>query len=154
MNARTEGRAPVLPPVYFLMAVILMVGLHFVSPVRQVIPTWARYWGVAPLLAGFALVVWAARLFDRAGTTIKPFQPSSALVVRGPYRLSRNPIYLGMVVALLGLGMMLGSLTPFAVVPVFAWAIQHRFIRPEEAMLEGTFGAAYAEYKAAVRRWL
>jgi len=154
MNARNEGRAPVLPPVYLLMTVILMIGLHLVFPVRHVIPSRARYWGVAPVLAGLALVMWVAKLFDRAGTTIKPFQESSALVVRGPYRLSRNPIYLGMVVALLGLGMMLGSLAPFAIVPVFGWVIDRRFIRREEAMLERTFGASYAEYKARVRRWL
>ena len=106
------------------------------------------------MLAGLALILWVAKLFDRAGTTIKPFQESSALVVRGPYRLSRNPIYLGMVAALLGVGTMLGSLTPFAIVAVFAWAIDRRFIRREEAMLEATFGAAYAEYRTVVRRWL
>ena len=144
----------VLPPVYFLLAVILMVCLHLVIPAAHIVPPQALYLGAVPLLAGFALTAWAARLFYRLGTSIKPFQPSSVLVLQGPYRLSRNPMYLGMVFALLGLGVLLGSLTPIAVVPLFAWFIQSRFIRREEEMLERTFGAAYTEYKGTVRRWL
>jgi len=155
MNAQqVGGQGRVLPPVYFLLALILMVCLHLFLPIRQLIPFPFRYLGAIPVLAALLLVVWAALLFKQAGTTIKPFQQSSALVVKGPYRLSRNPIYVGMVGALMGVGVFLGSLSPFAVIPLFAWLIDRRFIRAEEAALEQTFEAAYREYKARVRRWL
>ena len=151
-----SDRKPVkiYPPVYFVFAFLLMVGLDFGLPIRDVIPTAPRRLGIAIVLAGVALNIWAAGLFTRAGTNIKPLEPSSALVVQGPFRWSRNPMYLGMAISLLGLGVLLGSLTPFAVVPAFMLWIQHRFIRREEAMLETTFGAAYAEYRSKVRRWL
>ena len=154
MNVQTDRQVRVYPPVYLLLAVLLMVGLDLVLPFRHVIPSGLRYLGIALLIAGLVLDVWAAGLFSRAGTPVKPLQPSSALVTRGPFRLSRNPMYLGMVIALLRLGLLLGSLTPFAVVPAFALLIEHLFIRREEAMLESSFGAAYAEYKTTVRRWI
>lgn len=154
MNDRTERQVRVYPPVYLLLAAFLMAGLDLVFPFRHVIPRGLQYSGIALLIAGLALDVWAAGLFSRAGTTVKPLEPSSALVTRGPFRLSRNPMYLGMVVALVGLAMVLGSLAPFAVVPAFALLIEHRFIRREEAMLESTFGTAYVEYRSKVRRWI
>jgi protein-S-isoprenylcysteine O-methyltransferase Ste14 len=106
------------------------------------------------LALGAALVLWPAGLFNRAGTTIRPFERSSALVVSGPYRLSRNPIYLGMATMLAGVGVLAGSLTPFLVVPAFMGLIEMRFIRKEEAMLQEAFGAEYAAYRARVRRWI
>ena len=146
-------RRPVLPPIYFLLTMVLMVSLHVLVPVQQIIPSRLRYVGVAPLVAGLFLNMWAAKLFGRARTTIKPFQQSSALVVQGPYRLSRNPMYLGMVVALIGVGVLLGSVTPWAVIPAFALVIDRRFIRAEETELGRTFGSAYTAYRATVRRW-
>ncbi len=100
-----------------------------------------------------ALAAVAARLFDRRGTTIKPFEESAALVVDGPFAYSRNPMYSGMVFVLFGVGMLLGTLTPFAIVPVFVWLVEARFIAVEEAALSSRFGGRYAEYKKVVRRW-
>jgi protein-S-isoprenylcysteine O-methyltransferase Ste14 len=106
------------------------------------------------MAAGLVLNMWGSRLFDRTGTTIKPFETSSALVLHGPYRVSRNPMYLGMVVFLFGVWVLAGSITPFLVVVGFAYFIDRRFIRPEEAMLEQAFGSQYASYRARVRRWV
>lgn len=145
---------PLYPPVYWLAAALAMSGLHFFMPVRQVIQGGFRYLGVLLLAAGLAVILWAARIFDRAGTTIKPFEQSSALVLRGPYRLSRNPIYLGMVSGLLGIAVLAGSLTPFLVVPCFAYFIDRRFVRVEESQLREIFGSEYDAYTAKVRRWL
>lgn len=149
-----ESPKRIYPPVYFFLAVVLMICLHLLVPVRQVISGPCRHLGVIPLGAGLAVVLWAAGIFRRAGTTIKPFERSSALVIRGPYRLSRNPIYLAMVCGLVGVGVLAGSFTPFLVVPVFAILIDRRFIRKEEAHLEQTFGSQYGAYRTAVRRWL
>jgi protein-S-isoprenylcysteine O-methyltransferase Ste14 len=154
MNEPPSTSRRALPPRYFLLAVVVLVGLHFLFPIRQIIFAPLRYAGIVAILAALALVLWAARLFDRAGTTIKPFESSSSLVVVGPYRLSRTPMYLGMVIALLGAAVLAGSISPFAVVPLFVGFIDRRFIRAEEAALRETFGPRYAEYQAKVRRWL
>jgi protein-S-isoprenylcysteine O-methyltransferase Ste14 len=148
------GAKRILPPRYVLLSVIVMVALHFLSPIRRVIPSPWRFFGAVPLAAGVAAILWMAALFDRAGTTIRPFEESSTLVVGGLYRFSRNPIYLGMVCALLGVAILLGSVTPFLVVPAFVLLIDRRFIRAEEAMLQEKFGPGYSAFKASVRRWL
>jgi len=154
MSNRVEGGGRVLPPVYFLLALLLMVGLHLAVPILQVIQVPYRYGGLVFVLGGILLVLWAVRLFGQAGTTIKPFRQSSAVVVRGPYRLTRNPMYVGMVGVLVGMGVLLGSLSPVIIIPLFVALIDFRFIRFEEAALERTFGAEYGRYKARVRRWL
>jgi len=148
----TKGR--ILPPVYFLLALIAMVALHYVVPIAQLIHSPFRYTGIVLVVSAIALVLWAAVLFQRAGTTIKPFQKSSALITRGPYRITRNPMYVGMVGALLGIAVLLGSVAPFLVVSTFAALIQSKFIRAEEAALERTFGSVFLDYKSKVRRWL
>ena len=148
----TKGR--VLPPVYFLLALIAMVALHYVVPIAQLISSPFRYTGIVLVVSAIALVLWAAVLFQRAGTAIKPFQKSSALITSGPYRMTRNPMYVGMVGALLGIAVLLGSVAPFLVVPVFTALIQSKFIRAEEAALERTFGSVFLDYKSRVRRWL
>ncbi len=154
MAAPSGARRPVYPPVYFLGAAIVMIALHRWAPVRQIIPPPFRYVGVGLMLAGFLMDVGLALRFRRAGTTIKPFQESSALIVDGPYRYTRNPIYLGMVCGLTGFAVLAGSLTPFLVVPVFAMLIDRRFIRGEEAVLARKFGSEYDAYRARVRRWI
>lgn len=148
------GRRPIYPPTYLLLAFLLMIGLHLVAPVRLLIHAPYRFLGLIPLAGGVALVLWGAGIFERVGTAIKPFEESSVLVSRGPFRVSRNPMYLGMVIGLTGVAVVAGSLTPFLVVPAFAILIERRFIRAEEAHLERTFGASYMAYKARVRRWL
>ena len=142
-----------LPPVYFLAAILSMVALHFLLPIARILPPAYSSGGVL-ILIGMSLILWAVRLFVKAGTAIKPFEASTKMIVAGPYRWSRNPIYLGMVFLLLGVGLALGTLTPFAVVPLYVWLIQKNFIAHEEAMLDKSFGAAYAEYKKRIRRWL
>ena len=131
-----------------------MAGLHFTLPIAHILAPAYAYGGGLLIIIGIVVVVWAARLFQRVGTAIKPFETSSALVTDGPYRYSRNPMYLGMVFVLVGVGLVLGTISPFLVVPLFLWLIQQRFIQFEEAALEGTFGSAYTEYKRRVRRWL
>jgi protein-S-isoprenylcysteine O-methyltransferase Ste14 len=149
-----EEKRRFYPPAYLGLAALLMVGLHLLVPITQLVQGPYRYLGFLLLAAGLGIVIWVNAMFQHAGTTIKPFEESSALVVGGPFRYSRNPIYVGMVVFLLGVGVLLGSLTPLLVIPIFAFIIQRRFIHAEEAMLARTFGAHYDEYRARVRRWI
>ena len=143
-----------VPPLYFLVALVLMVFFHRVVPWAHILDAPYRYAGI--VIAGLALGLgaWAAVLFRRAGTSIRPFLPSSALVLEGPYKFTRNPMYLGMAGILLGAAVYMGSITPFVVIPAFMALITERFIVPEEAKLEEAFGREYLDYKARVRRWL
>ena len=92
--------------------------------------------------------------FRGVGTGIVPFDPATALVTGGLYRYTRNPMYLGMVLLLVGVAIALGSLGAWLPIPVFVWIIQARFIVGEERFLEQTFGESYVAYKRGVRRWL
>jgi len=143
-----------LPPVYLVLSLGAMAVLHFGFPIARPIEAPYRYGGAVLIGLAIAIIVWAAMLFRRARTGIVPFSEASALVTAGPYRFTRNPMYLGMAGILVGTALWLGSLTPWLVLPAFMRIVAERFIVPEEAMLETAFGRAYKEYKAAVRRWL
>lgn len=152
-DASPAPRRGPLPPVVFLAAIALMACLHVFLPLARVVPDGWRFLGVLLIGAGLGLNVWADSLFKRAGTTVKPFQESAALVVTGPFAFTRNPMYVGMILVLAGVAAGLGSGTPWLVMPLFVWQVRDRFIRTEERMLESTFGAAFRDYKARVRRW-
>jgi protein-S-isoprenylcysteine O-methyltransferase Ste14 len=143
-----------LPPVYFVVALGVMAMLDYVVPVFPLVAKPYRDAGFAIMALAAFPIAWAALLFHRARTGIRPFRPATALVTRGPYRLTRNPMYLGMTGILLGAAILMGSLTPFIVIPAFMALVADRFIAREEAMLEQAFGPAYLEYKQRVRRWL
>jgi len=144
----------VLPPVWFLLSIILMVGLHLSLPIKQLFFAPITYLGIAAILGGIVMVLACAYLFRKQNTTIKPFQESSYLLREGLFTRSRNPIYSGMIITLIGLWIVLGSLTPLIIIPTFTWLIQEMFIKQEENMLEDKFGEEYEEYKATVRRWI
>ncbi len=144
----------IIPPVYFLGALLLMVGLHYVLPLTEWIRDFIRYSGITLIVIGVAMAVWGARAFAKAGTPVKPFETTTTLVTHGLYRFTRNPMYLGMVLVLLGTGFLLGSLTPLLVIPIFMWLINSVFIKAEEDVLEELFGDEYLEYKKKVGRWI
>jgi len=144
----------ILPPVWFFAAIVLMAALDWFAPLYRWHSETLRWLGGAFVVAGLALTVAGARLFARRGTAIKPFEESSVLVTSGPYRFTRNPMYAGLIAMLIGVALLLEAASPLVVVPIFAWIIATRFVAVEERMLGERFGAAYAEYRARVRRWL
>jgi protein-S-isoprenylcysteine O-methyltransferase Ste14 len=144
----------VLPPTYLWVAIAIMLVLHFLFPVTKIIPWPWNLLGLIPLACGIALNLIADNAFRKVETTVKPFQESTALVTRGVFRISRHPMYLGFVLAVIGIAVLLGSLAPYFVIPVFALLMDRVFIQVEERMLEGVFGQAWLEYKAQVRRWI
>ena len=106
-----------------------------------------------PIVAGVVMMVAGARRFKTADTAINPFDRPSTLVTGGVFRVSRNPMYLAMVVILIGAALAWGTLTPFFVPPVLAWLISRKFIVMEEAKMSQLFGDDYDEYRRRVRRW-
>jgi protein-S-isoprenylcysteine O-methyltransferase Ste14 len=141
------------PPHYFLVSLVTMLLLSRL-PGASMLPGYLPVFGVVPIAAGVALAIWAARLFARVGTNIIPLTPSSALVTDGPFARTRNPMYLGMLLALIGLAVVLDSAWPWLVLPAFYAVIRLRFVRHEERLMEATFGDAYRAYCGRVRRFI
>jgi len=142
-----------MPPTYLLICIVIMVALHFLLPVRRIISWPYNCLGVLPLLSGIAVSWWASNLFNKAETTVKPFEQSNHLVTEGPYRFSRHPMYVGMALVPVGLAILLGTITPVLPVPAFVWIMAKKFVVPEEKAMEETFGDAWLEYARRVRRW-
>jgi protein-S-isoprenylcysteine O-methyltransferase Ste14 len=112
------------------------------------------YLGAVLGVTGLLLVLAAAGRFVKAGTSLPPHRPSSALVTDGLYRYSRNPIYLGVTLGYLGFVALLASLGALLVLPAVILIMEVGVIRREERYLERKFGTAYRDYRARVRRWL
>ena len=142
-----------LPPVFFIGAIVLSVALHFLLPLHQLLAFPWCLAGILPLLVGILLNLSADQAFKKHNTTVKPFDESSFLVTGGVFSMTRNPMYLGMALILLGIALFLGSVTPFTVVIVLPILFNRVFISPEERMLEDTFGDQFREYRKRVRRW-
>lgn len=144
----------VLPPTYFLLALIAMGVLHVVWPAGRYLRFPATLVGLGPLALGVLLNVLADRQFRRHQTTVKPHERSSALVTAFPFSVTRHPMYLGLMLMLAGVAILLGSVSPLAVVLGFAVLLDLRFARVEEMVLAETFGEAWEVYRMRVRRWL
>ena len=144
------------PPILLLAAILLAVGLD--RALRLPVPfaenAVLSFVGMVLLLGGVILVFWAAFQFQRHQTSIRPDRGSNALVAAGPYAFSRNPIYLGEAIALVGAGIAFDRLWLILVVPAFVFAITRLAIEREEAYLERRFGAAFVDYRSRVRRWI
>ena len=144
----------ILPPVWLFLTILLMKTLDKYLPLINLYGEPWVYIGLAPLVVGLIIAAWSATLFHRAKTGVVPFSETTTIVTGGMYRFTRNPMYLGMVLVLLGVGILFGSLTPFLLIPVFAWIIQTVFILEEEKILEAQFGDEYLAFKQQVRRWI
>lgn len=126
--------------------------MHLLAPLGLFPAAPAVGWTLIAL--AFALAVWAAVVFYLARTPVMPRETPAAIVTSGPYRFSRNPIYLADAAILAGWGVVLGSLWPILAVPVFCRIIRKRFIEGEEAALRREFAAEWKSWSATTRRWL
>jgi protein-S-isoprenylcysteine O-methyltransferase Ste14 len=109
----------IIPPVYFLAALILMTLLAYLMPVAYLVHVSLRIFGGVMILAGLAITTTGAWTFKRADTPIRPFEQATTLVTAGLYRYTRNPMYLGMLIMLVGAWIALGKLSPLFVIPIF-----------------------------------
>lgn len=145
-----------IPPVLLVVAcALLMVMLSVAIPALQVSWPWGLVGGFLILL-GAAVTIAGLLAFRKAGTTVNPMHPeaSTAVVSVGIYRFSRNPMYLGFLLALAGWALVLGSLAALIVLPLYVACMNRFQIVPEERALRQKFGAPYEAYMRQVRRWV
>lgn len=150
----SKPRRIIYPPVWLIIGLVVIFVLKEFVPLTHFGGTLATGIGSVVILVGLALLVQAGGLFKAAETDMIPFQNVTALVTTGIYKLTRNPMYLGMALVLFGTSLTVGALAGVFVAPVFMVIIEVRFIRPEEEMLRGIFGEEFAAYCQQVRRWL
>jgi len=145
------------PPLVFLLPLGAGIWLHHLVPLLHVTGsagTLLRRTGVVLVVLALLLTTWAMRSFRRMRTSVVPVQPSSALVMLGPYRHTRNPMYLSMTLLYLGVTLWTLALWPLLFLPVILIIIQRAVIGREEAYLARRFGDDYLAYRARVRRWI
>lgn len=144
------------PPVVALLVATGMWKASFLAPLLAM-PYGMKVITVAMLaFVGAGLLVAGAVSFHYARTTVNPFKPqdASSLVTSGVYRITRNPMYTGLVLVLLAWAVFLSALWPFLGPPVFILYVTRFQIQPEEKILVAIFGETYQEYTNRVRRWL
>ncbi|WP_313086888.1 isoprenylcysteine carboxylmethyltransferase family protein [Pseudomonas sp.] len=142
------------PPLVYLAFIGSAWGLERLLPLPLPAPLAVRAAGWAVILLGLALMVWAALEMYRHRTTINPYGQPRRLLQRGPFRYSRNPIYLADALVYCGIGLLLGSLWPWLLLPLLILCMQRTVIVHEERLLTQLFGDEYQGYRQQVRRWL
>jgi protein-S-isoprenylcysteine O-methyltransferase Ste14 len=142
------------PPLIYL--VLLGLGLFLQQIVPFTIPPAFPARAAALLFLGCYMLLfgWSYVLFRRAQTSMVPVKPSTTLVMHGPYRLTRNPMYLSLLCVYLAVALWFGVAWALGLVPLVVLAVQRLAIAKEEHYLEQKFGDAYRQYRAHVRRWI
>lgn len=141
------------PPVWLGLCLAAAWGLAQAVPLR-LFGAAGDVAGAMLVLAGLVLMALAVWDMGRARTTIVPRRAARQLVTSGVFGFSRNPIYLGDSLVLMGACLMFDTVLGFVLVPVFVWVINTRFIEGEEAHLAQVFGEDYSNWCAKVRRWV
>jgi protein-S-isoprenylcysteine O-methyltransferase Ste14 len=156
MNQTTDSaNAVVRPPIAWGLAFVAGLGADWLYPLRFIPVSIPGAWlGSAVFAVGFALAIWAIVTFRKAGTRVETNKPTKTIVANGPYRFTRNPIYIGMLLGQAGLAVGFDSLWILATLVPFYLVIRYGVIAREEAYLESKFGDVYLSYKSRVRRWL
>ncbi len=153
--SKRPNRVP-WPPIITIGAVVVGWMLQKTIPVGWLAAISAMAWpvGVLMVITAISIDVWAFRTFKQAQTTIMPNKGASSLTTQGPFAWSRNPIYVGNIMLILGIGLWSGNGWMLLMAASAAVAIELLAIRREEAHLQIKFGEAWDEYTNRVRRWL
>ena len=156
MNDTPEtAQVLIRPPLAWALAVIAGLVLDWLAPLPFLPEDWpAGLLGAVVFVLALALAIWAIDTMTRAGTNVPTNRPTTAIVEGGPYRFTRNPIYMGMFGGLIGLGIAFDNPWLLLLMALFALVIRYGVVAREEAYLERMFGDAYRGYRRRVRRWL
>lgn len=141
------------PPLIYLGAILAGHALGWLREPPS-LPSGLKWAGGALILAALTLMLWAAREFRKAGTSFHPTEPDTAVISGGPYRFTRNPLYLGLTAIAAGLALLQNEAWILAMLVPTLLVMRHGVILREERYLERKFGKVYTDYKARVRRWI
>jgi protein-S-isoprenylcysteine O-methyltransferase Ste14 len=139
---------------YFMLIIIINLLLHFSTPIKQIISFPFKWIGLFLFILGWIPNVWVGIYFRKLKTSISSNKKPKKLITFGLFKFSRNPLYLGMIVALFGEAIFLGSIVTFILPFFFALFINYINIPREEKNMEKKFGRKYLEFKKRVRRWI
>ena len=159
MSTNTQDNPGVIapPPFIYLGGLALGLFLHRLVPLKY-LPRTARGIGLTLgstcISMGFTVLVSGFQQMNNAHTNINPTHPATTIVTEGPFRFTRNPLYLGMTLMYIGIMFLVNSLWPMLILPVVLGLMNVGVISREERYLEHKFGAQYLAYKQRVRRWL
>lgn len=146
------------PPILFLGALVLGLVLELILPLSLTsgpVAAWTlAAIGLLLVAIGAALLTAAMRAFKRAGTNVPTWMPTTTVVTDGPYRWSRNPIYVALLLIYAGIAFAAGSPWLLLLIPAILAVLHWGVVAREERYLEAKFGRAYFDYKASTRRWL
>ena len=144
----------IMPDGYFVILLSLTILSHFIAPIISIIFFPYNLTGIILIFFGILIALWSNSILIQKQTSIKPYETPSFFVEFGPFKYSRNPIYLGMVLILLGVDVLLGTLVTFIFPIIFIIIINKLFIPIEENNLHRKFGNKHLEYKKRVRKWI
>jgi protein-S-isoprenylcysteine O-methyltransferase Ste14 len=142
------------PPLIFAGALGAGLLLNRIRPTPFLPGAFSRALGWPLVVAGLLLGLWGFREMRRAGTNVDPREPTTAIVEAGPYRFTRNPLYVGMTLVYSGISARANALPALALLPAVLHVVHYKVIKREERYLEGKFGEEYLRYKGRVRRWI
>jgi protein-S-isoprenylcysteine O-methyltransferase Ste14 len=146
------------PPGIPLLAIAAgyILDRYIPLPLDWPLPAPERYYVGGSFIAGVILLLglWPVLLFKKDGQSANPWRPTPSIEERGPFRITRNPMYLQMVLVCLGVGIASANAWTIVLTPAVAWCLWQLAIKPEERYLEKKFGREYLDYKSRVRRWL
>jgi protein-S-isoprenylcysteine O-methyltransferase Ste14 len=153
-NAKDQPGVIVIPPILFAACALAGWVFEVAVPLRIMDSPWPRSLGIALALCAVFLAIWAFWVMKANGTNVRPDRPALTIVRSGPFRFSRNPMYLSLCLLQLALGLMLDSWWPLLFAIPLACILHFGVILREERYLEAKFGEPYLALRRKVRRWL
>ena len=142
------------PPLIYVAFFLVGIGVQRYVPIARLPAGPVRMLSTVLVLSWLMLTAWSFRRFWASGTSIVPVRPATALVLEGPYRWTRNPMYVGLLFLYIGVACWFGLVWPLLLAPVLVWVISVAVIGREERYLTRKFGDEYTRYQSQVRRWL
>ncbi len=153
--ATDSPNAVVRPPIAWALAIVVGLGLDWIYPLPFIPASVPAAWiGAAIFVLGLALAISAITTIRKAGSNVETVKPTTTIISSGPYGFTRNPIYVGMFLGLIGLAVGFDSLWLLATLVPFYLVIRYGVVAREEEYLERKFGSVYLDYRSRVRRWL
>ena len=147
-------KVQIVTPYLVCLCALFMAFLDRFLPLAEILPFPYSRVGILLLVPGLGITITGVGVIQRAATTLHTFKQPLTLITEGLYHYSRNPVYLGLLMGLIGFWFLLGSLSPLIFIVVFFSISNYWYIPTEERMLTARFGATYRTYQNHVRRWL